>query len=187
MYQPPHMARESMKNRQEELRTAGRRPRPSTLAAVAVILLLGAILTAAGIAVAAAASAAPVPATAAAHAPAAGPGSFYPQAVRWADLRNCRYKVTVHGVGDNGFRAWINTDTCDHPMWAVARCYDGVTLYGTVRYRSGAWTATSGGCGAGNIGGLRWWGIRDKQFVTHVHMATRLHCLSAAGSAACNT
>lgn len=104
------------------------------------------------------------------------------QTWRWRDLRNCLYKVTIYTVGSNGLEIWINTDTCNHPMWTVARCRDGKNLYGNVVYSHGHWSSTygRGGCGAGNLDGLHWWGIRDKQFVTHVHLATRLHCLSSS-------
>ena len=100
------------------------------------------------------------------------------ETVKWKDLRNCEYKVTVVHVGSGGTKDKINTDTCHHKMWAVARCEDGNLIFGNVVTNPGRDTNTQGSCGNGNIG-LAWWAIRVWQFVTRGHMSKVLHCLSA--------
>jgi hypothetical protein len=123
----------------------------------------------------------------AAHASVTAPPAHHiarTEVVRWTDYRHCPYKVTLSRAGGNGISVYVNTDTCHHRMWAVARCYDGKNLYGNVVTNPGHHSTTAGTCGAGNIGGLHWWGLRDQQFVSANHLVTRMHCLS---STSCNT
>lgn len=100
------------------------------------------------------------------------------ETVRWTDYRHCLYKVTVAHVGFGGFKAYVNTDSCHHKVWAVARCGTEKSIYGNVVTNAGHYTNTQGSCGTGNIG-LIWWAVRDNQFVTRNHLVTILHCLSA--------
>jgi hypothetical protein len=115
----------------------------------------------------------------AAHASTTAPRAAHRvQTVRWTDYRHCLYKVSLTGVGAGGFRLHINTDTCHHKIWAVARCGTEKSIYGNVVTNPGHDSVTRGSCGTGNVG-LIWWAARDNQFVTRNRLVTVLHCLSA--------